>query len=301
MRAKGALARKTREMIRAFENDKRVATAVILKDGSILQVYPHKMKYENEEAWKSNWIRFGSDGSGMTFKKEEKNAPRDPETENLSRAQKEARQNVQTFLSLGNPDDTPMQALVRKLYNQEGIQDSLRSSVRQIRPSYYGYYTKRLDPGLYVMLPETGIIKPVYFNRKSGLVIIGNKDETEEATDGLKFYYKFGCQLDPITVAAEVQRPDQKAVVTCGLQFKYSYNAMSALNQLKDAGFHVHTYHYKYRPTPEIIKEIFRVVPNCQAIIWQANGSQIFYWDLSTNDIWNCKNMGLSKWIEEHK
>jgi hypothetical protein len=285
-------------MIRAFENEKRVATAVILKDGSILQVYPHKRKYEDEEAWKSNWVRFGSDSGQMTFQKEEKNTPRNPETENLSRAQKEARQNVLTFLSLGNPADTPMQALVRKLYNQEGIRDSIRSTATDARNVHYGM---RIDPGLYVMLPENGSIVPVYFNRKSGMVFFGCKDETNEATDGLKFYRKYGCQLNPITVAAEAQRPDQKAIVTCGLRFTYSYNALSALKQLKDAGFHVHTYHYKYRPTPEAIKEIFRVVPNCQAIIWQANGSLIYYWDLSTTDMWNCKNTNLNKWIEEHK
>lgn len=41
--------------LRFFVNDKRVSTAVPLNDGTILQVYPSKKKFVNENAWRLSW------------------------------------------------------------------------------------------------------------------------------------------------------------------------------------------------------------------------------------------------------
>lgn len=272
-------------MIRAFENETRIATAVILKDGGILQVYPTKERVVDEETWRAKWQK-----EGVTFKAEEKE-----KAQRLSRAEKVARQRVGIYLSVPNPTDTAMQALIRKVYNQESIRDSIRSTAKTVQDAYYG---ARLDPGLYVMLPENGHIVPVFFNRKSGLVLFGNKDETQGCTDGLKFYRKnYGNELLPIQLLTDQQGPDQKAVVICNNRWGYD----TMYHSLRKAGFFIYTYHYKWRPSVDDIQEMYRVVPHCQGIVWDWWNENLHYFDLTSADTWRCKNANLKKWIEERQ
>ncbi len=279
-------------MIRAFENDKRIATAVALKDGGILQVYPTKEKVVNEDTWKAMWSR-----EGVTFKHEDKRAAQ--ETERLSRAEKAARVRISYSCSLENPSDTPMQALVRKIYNQEGVPDSLRGYLIQSSIPYCNIL--RADPGIYVLLPENGHIVPVYFNRKNRDVWFGSKREKDEPTNGLKFYRKFGSTLRPIEVNNDIQKPGQKAVVICqGILQHRTYYA-NPVKQLRDAGFFVYTYNNRWHPSSEEIREIFRVVPRCQAIVWDIYNENISYFDLAKTDIWRCQQMNMKTWIAEHK
>ncbi len=40
---------------RAFQQKERISTAVLLKDSSVLQVYPSKTTYESMDAWRAAW------------------------------------------------------------------------------------------------------------------------------------------------------------------------------------------------------------------------------------------------------
>jgi hypothetical protein len=279
-----------RKMIRAFENDKRIATAVILKNGAILQVYPRKEKVENEETWKATWTR-----EGVTFKTE---APHNREAQRLSRAEKVAQKHIKIYCSLDHPEDTPIQVLVRKAYNQEGIDDSIRSTVKDAQAAYYGM---RRDPGLYVLLPENGRIEPVYFNRKSGFVLFGNRDQTNESAEGLKFYRKLGVSLIPVQINTQTQAPDQKAIVICrGFENRY-YSSVLKTQELRAAGYFIYTYHYRWSPSAEVIKEIYKVIPNCQGIFWSMYDSETLSYFDQTSKPWVCKRLNFKKWIAEHK
>jgi hypothetical protein len=279
-------------MIRAFLDNKRIATAVLLHGGSILQVYPTKEMSENEETWRAKWAL-----EGVTFQNQERQQV--DNAQRLSRAEKAAKLNVVIYCSLPKADDTPLQALIRKIYNQEGIRDSIRSTAKNARDAYYGM---RLDPGVYVMLPESGMIEPVYFNRKSGLVIFGNKDETNEPVDGLKFYRKNGCSLAPIRLVTDEQGPDQKSVIVCNLPSVYkSYAVSKMIRTLREAGFFVYTYNYRWCPSPEAIREMFRVMPRCQGVLWDVYNENISYFDLTSTNLWSSQSANFNKWIEEHK
>ena len=279
-------------MIRAFENDKRIATAVILKDGAILQVYPTKEKVENEETWKATWTR-----EGVTFKTEEK-SPTDP----VSRSNKALSLRVQNYVSVANPSDTPMQALIRKIYNQEGIPDSLRSTLRYYTHTSYLYGNSlRLDPGIYVLLPENGHIVPVYFNRKTGAVAFEDKDEANEPTDGLKFYHKEGCRLIPIELNNDVQRPDQKAVVICQGILQRRFHYKNPLKELRDAGFFVHAYNLRGRPSLEEAKEMQRLIPNLEGILWDIYSDTAYFFDPNAKNYYMTASMNFKKWVELHK
>ena len=279
-------------MIRAFENDKRIATAVILKDGAILQVYPTKEKVENKETWKATWTR-----EGVTFKTEEKSRA-DP----VSRSNKALSLRVQNYVSVANPLDTPMQALVRKVYNQEGVPDSLRSTLRYYTNTSYLYGNSlRLDPGIYVLLPENGHIVPVYFNRRTGAVAFEDKDEANEPTDGLKFYRKEGCRLIPIELNNDVQRPDQKAVVICQGILQRRFHYKNPLKELGDAGFFVHTYNLRGRPSQEEAKEMQRLIPNLEGILWDIYSDTAYFFDPNAKNYYMTASMNFKKWIEQHK
>jgi hypothetical protein len=282
-------------MIRAFENEKRIATAVALKDGGILQVYPTKEKVLNEETWKATWTR-----EGVTFKHEDKQTAQ--ETGRLSGAEKTARNRIKYYCSLGNLSDTPMQALVRKIYNQEGIPDSLRSTMRHYTHTSYLYGNSlRLDPGIYVLLPENGHIVPVYFNRKTGAVAFENKDEANEPTDGLKFYRKEGCRLIPIELNNDVQRPGQKAVMLCQGILRYRIHSYSVLKQLRDAGFFIYTYNARGHPSLEEAKEMQRLIPNLEGILWDIYSETAYFFDPNAKNYYLTASMNFKKWIEQHK
>lgn len=45
--------------IRVYQNNNRVATAVPLKNGTVLQVYPTKKTFATEADFKSNWLTWG--------------------------------------------------------------------------------------------------------------------------------------------------------------------------------------------------------------------------------------------------
>lgn len=53
--------------VRAFSNNKRVSTGKTMKDGSFLQFYPTKTRFENEAAWKEDWKK----KSHVKFEEEE--------------------------------------------------------------------------------------------------------------------------------------------------------------------------------------------------------------------------------------
>jgi hypothetical protein len=60
--------------LRFFVNDKRVSTAVHVKDGSVLQVYPGKRQFANESDWQTFW----TENSRVSIRVEGLSAPPAP-------------------------------------------------------------------------------------------------------------------------------------------------------------------------------------------------------------------------------
>jgi hypothetical protein len=73
------------------------------------------------------------------------------------------------------------------------------------------------------------------------------------------------------------------------------------IHTLREAGFFVYTYNYQWRPTPEAIKEMFRLVPRCQGIAWDIYNENLSYFDLTSKNLWSCQHMKFNNWIAEHK
>ena len=53
--------------VRAFSNNKRVSTGKTMKDGSFLQFYPTKTRFESEAVWREDWKK----KSKVSFEEEE--------------------------------------------------------------------------------------------------------------------------------------------------------------------------------------------------------------------------------------
>lgn len=277
-------------MIRAFENQKRIATAVVLADKKILQVYPTKMPFENEEAFKAAY-------PAHEFRTEDRQtAERTTRTTGKMRA---AEKNILIHSSLPRESDTPMQRLVRQIYFQTATRDSIRATAKDWQTSYYG---SRADPGIYVMNPDSGVIYPVHFNRKSGLVIFHRQIQNMAPTEGLRFYRKDHSDLIPVVPTFQEQLPSQKAVV---FEMIGSHANTKVVEQLQAAGFYVVYYMNNFRVQPEVQKALYRMIPNLIRVLG-TGFSEEFYVNpplenLDTPDWWRVTRCTVAKWIAENK
>jgi hypothetical protein len=279
-------------MIRAFQNTTRVATAVVLADGQVLQVYPRKQKYESEEAFKSVYPEH-------EFRTEERVAAQAKTV--LTGRMRAAEKHVLQHTSLPRDSDTPMQRLVRQIYFETSTADSIRATATDYLSSYYG---SRVDPGIYVQVPETGIIYPVHFNRKSGLVLFQLKIQNENTVEGLRFYRKDHGDLIPVTPSFHEQQPGQKAVVIEQTRH-FQERASIVIEKLRQSGFYIVHYQNNYRPTPEIQKAMYHKISNLMAIFGHNYNAEFYIHPslekLDTPEWWKVNNINIDKWISENK
>lgn len=244
-------------MIRAFENEKRVATAVFLKDGTLLQVYPSKKKFENEDLWKDQF-------SCCSFKTESREVNRDAEPK--AKANTKIEEHVKECLSLPVPSDTPIQALIRQIFNQYGIPDNL--TVKRKNPGIWR--TKGRDSILYVYCPTQKSFGGVFFNRRTGMYMIGKLLRPEIETEGLVFFFKKPWSADflPVDLHSQTLQSGQKVVVYIPGTYRYEHD-IALQKKLLENGFHILFYNDKRRPSKEILEELYKI-PNLKGVILES-------------------------------
>ena len=237
-------------MIRAFENGTRLATAVMGYNGSgILQVYPAKETFETLEAWKAKYP--SAEFKEETAKEKEVKKHRTWIDNDLS-----------ANLYSEQPTDTPFQASVRKLYFQLSLADSIRSRVKEV--SQYDHL-HRFDPGLHIFLPLQGRIRPVYFNRKTGVVSIGYTNPNDISLEGAVFFVKSRNELCRVEPLVQTKSPDQKVVVYH--PYYEGHDAcMARVKMLIDAGFYVQFYYNKRSLYSDIVRPLY-ALPSVKSVM----------------------------------
>jgi hypothetical protein len=263
-------------MIRAFENGTRLATAVMSYNGTgILQVYPSKESFENLEAWKAKY-------PSAEFKEE---TPKEKEV-------KKRRTAIENDLNLNIyseiETDTHFQASVRQLYFQLGLSDSIRSTVKEV--SQY-YHLHRIDPGLHVFLPVQGRIRPVYFNRKTGIVSIGYNNPNDISIEGAVFFAKYYNEFYRVEPLGQTKSPNQKVVVYHSYEGRWVDSA-ARVKVLIDAGFYVQFYFNKRSLYSDIIRALYAL----PSVLCVMEGS--YEYDSTT---FRRREITLSAWIAKNK
>jgi hypothetical protein len=220
-------------MIRAFQNGVRIATAARLPNNAILQVFPEKKPYATEDSWKAEYV-------DAEFKTE----PRHTAAPNMS---------FMKNLSVIREEDTPMQRIVRQLYFQHSLPDSLG---------------RRVHSGLYVMMPGEGIISTVYFDRKTGAVTFNGKNQVARSTEDLTFFTKnpYTRRGDMYMVDSTMAYPrvGQKMVIYRNMGYSHSDEIV---RKIRSAGFHVLFYRDNRKAYLTTVCEKLYSLPGVAAII----------------------------------
>lgn len=274
-------------MIRAFKNNTRIATAVKMAEGNIFQVYPVKQRFDSEEAFKAAYPEH-------EFKEETRDASE--KTRQLTKAQKQ----LLIRSSLPRDTDTAMQKLVRQIYFQAGMPDSIRSTAIDWHTSYYG---SRRDPGIYVQIPTDDRITPVYFNRKSGLILFDKKVQNDINPEGMRFYQKVNGDLIRVEPEFVEQGPDQKAVVYDNKNYA---THRKYLKQLQEAGFYVVHYMSQTRPSRDVQEAMYKMIPHLRAVLTVDIYCDRFWIypsrdNLHTDSWWRQTWVNPTAWIAENK
>lgn len=268
-------------MIRAFQNDQRIATAVKLTKGGILQVYPTKESFETEEDWKAKY-------QGSDFKES------DRKQSNEKRRHTWLENHLSQFLQKDVESDSPMQKLVRQFYFQCGIPDSIRSTTNTDTIHYFD--TVRNNPRLHVFFPQLGKITPVYFNRKSGRVYIDGKDARSMSTLGLCFFLsgQFEYNMELVQPLEQIRFPEKKVVIYCTAYWRNKEDKVR-IAMLLNAGYYVQFYYNNRNPTSETVDAMY-AIPNVMAVMATNHDS---YESVSVfkQKTWFPSTIGLSKWI----
>jgi hypothetical protein len=264
------------KMIRAFENGTRLATAVLGYNRSgILQVYPTKETFETLEAWKAKY-------PSAEFKEE---TAKEKEV-------KKHRTWIDNDLSVNlyseQATDTPFQASVRKLYFQLGLADSIRSRVKEV--SQFDHL-HRFDPGLHIFLPVQGRIRPVYFNRKTGVVSIGYTNPNHISLEGAVFFVKSRNELCRVEPLVQIKSHDQKIVVYHSYYEGYD-TCMARVKMLIDAGFYVQFYYNNRSFYGDIVRALY-ALPSVKSVM---EGSS----EYDSTTLYR-RELTLSSWIAKNK
>lgn len=271
-------------MIRAYQNNERIATATKLREGGILQVYPSKEKFETEDAWKSKY-------EGAEFKEEDK------KSSSHKKRKAWVENHLDQYLYDEVDSDTPMQKLVRKLYAQYGIPDSISPAV-QTDTIHYSQMI-RYNPGLYVLLLDLGKIVHVVFNRKSGRVYIDYKDAIAMSPAGLLFFTNpHDNRMEVAKPLEQVYSAEKKVVVFWNSYWRIKEDR-TRIQALIDAGFYVKFYHNKRSPNLDTVNALY-ALPNVKALMQTNYGS---WYDVAVFQpgVWKAKSISIVEWIAKNK
>ena len=238
-------------MMRAYKNNERIATAVTLKDNTILQVYPEKKTFTTMDEWKTTFTD-ATFVEGETISDEAR----------MERTRQRFVAKITKHLSYPVETDTPMQRAVRQLYFQLGLRDSCHKSYDPLNSNRY--YRTRLESGLSVMIPNKGIITPVYFNYTSGMVFFDDKNQTNTSLLGLTFFFTYGKELRTITPIVQNLVPGQKTIIWNSVLYLMYNSQEKILRALMDAGFYILFYktYFRYSDMETLYK-----IPNMKGIL----------------------------------
>lgn len=153
--------------MRAFDtSNKRISTAIALRDDSVLEVYPPPKKtHASFEVWKAQYPA----------------AQRFEETVNPAKTTREAR--MRLLFSYPVKTDTPLQAMVRQIYTEYGVGKSTIAHHLGPVPIRTRAFT-----GVFVLRLDTQTIEPVYFNFERGTVMFSNKVVKDLSPDQCVFF-----------------------------------------------------------------------------------------------------------------
>ncbi len=248
-------------MIRAYKNNERIATAVTLKDNTVLQVYPEKKSFATMDEWKATFTDTSFVEGELSNVSPEKAA---------ERALKRDMDKITKHLSYPKDNDTPMQKTVRQLYFQLCLRDSCNKYYHPDSPNIY--YRTRMESGLSVMIPNEGLITPVYFNYTSGQVYFNNQNQTNTSLLGLTFYYSYNKIMRTITPIVQNPVPNQKTIIW-GPCYWLNYKSQeNILQKLMDAGFYILFYNTYLRWG--IVEKLYKI-PNVKGVLSLNSGNDV--------------------------
>jgi hypothetical protein len=258
-------------MIRAFQNGERISSAVPLKDGAVLQVYPSKQRFETLESWKNTF-------ETAFFENESVRERRD---------RMRNKKHFDLYISETKENETIMQKTVRQLYNQCGLADSVSKNGLTFRRCY-----------LYAFFPMTGEMVPVFFNRVTGNVVFLGKVQNDTLTVGITFFLQ-KVMGDFITVRPFVQekKSAQKTVLYRVQRYNYEEDIKN-VNTLIAAGFHLRFYSHYF-----ISESFVKYLGNTNefaGLITDCIDEEIYYFDTNTK----CSEenqMNIHEWIEKQR
>ena len=280
-------------MIRAFQNDSRIATAVFLKDNTLLQVYPEKKSFATLEEWKATFPE-------ATFETQDR-----PAVVKVTREEKLMKK-IKSELSLPVSTDSPMQRVVRQLFFQLGLRDSLicyyTSNDSSSPPPPPFLYPRRHESGLYVMIPSEGRITPVHFNYKSGHVFFSGKNQVATSPDDLLFVRKELYDMVRIQPIFQTQAPDQKAVIILSTNWN-NKSQQSLATTLVSAGYYVLFMMNSYYPTSEMVKLLYSL-PNVKGVLSTNYGNEMNVYSVpkegESSGPYNSTRMTIGMWLSKN-
>lgn len=259
-------------MIRAFQNGERISSAVPLKDGAVLQVYPSKQRFETLEAWKNSI-------EGVAEFQEESLRDRRDRMRN--------KKHFELYISETMKHETDMVRTVRQLYNQCGLADSVSKNGLTFRRCY-----------LYAFFPMTGQMVPVFFNRATGNVVYLGKTQNDTLTIGITFFLQ-KVMGDFITVRPFVQekKSAQKTVLYRVQRYNFA-NDFKHIMTLREAGFYVRFYS-DYTISESFVKYL-GASNEFAGFIIDSIGDEIYYFDNSTKSS-GTQKMNIQDWIQKQR
>lgn len=258
-------------MIRAFQNGERISSAVPLKDGSLLQVYPSKQRFDTLESWKN------------TFE----NAVFETESVRERRERIRNKTHFELYISETIKHETDMVRTVRQLYHQCGLADSVSRNGLAFRRCY-----------LYAFFPMTGEMVPVFFNRATANVVYLGKVQNNTLTVGITFFLqKVMGDFVVVQPFFQEKKSAQKTVLYRIQRYNFT-NDFKHIMTLREAGFYVRFYSH------HLVKESFVKYLGASnefaGFIIDSIDDEIDYFDNSTKSSVS-NDMNIHEWIEKQR
>lgn len=285
-------------MIRAFENEKRIGTAVVLKEGRILQVYPTKQTFENETEWKATFpsAEFQTEAPKQSMTEAQKQEKR--KKVRLSKLERQ----IQNSLSWPRSSDTPLQKIVRQLYFQLGIDDSL-----VVYETLGLWRQRRIDSNLYVYVPSLKKMLSIFFERRTGYVVFDHQLRFNFPVDGLLFFYKPTWESSFHQVEPLFQQLHENQKVVVQIPRLYRSKADTELQQkLIEKGFYILFYWARKNPWRSHLQQL-QSIPNCKSVILETYNNKLTIYP-SWNSISNSREfywvsplqVDMNTWFEQN-
>ncbi len=264
-------------MLRAIQSGNRLASAVHLKDGTVLQVYPTKMHFVSEEEWKECY----------------------PGCEIVSESRRDGNlrrwyvKHWKRCVSGNDENDTPMQKTVRHFYNKYNLADSITKNGG----------TNYIRCRLFALVLGSGKMVPVYFNGVTGDVVFYGRTQNDTLTTGIIFMLKVSNGDFHIVKPVFQEKKPGQPIILYRFSFWHSEQDQEVIDKLIDAGFYVRFYNDKYGPSAGFLKYAWEK-HGITAFISSVYGGEVYYCIPSEKfeHEWNMgKKMPFAEWLRTYK